>query len=240
MDYEDFLDSKGLSPNFLNGKPYSDDYKKKGEWWSKLPMYKPDKIEEIVESIKNNQVTLIESSTGSGKSVLAPKYILKYFYQIEPGFSEKITMTTPKKMTTKSAAETSAETLDVELGQEVDYAYRGHKANPRSQLVYCTDGILLSKILYGDMLLKQHRAVIIDEAHERPIPTDILLYFLREILKQRPEFKVIIMSATIDPTLYLDYFKGFSSKALKVSGSTHHPIGHPEPETISRSSVGVC
>lgn len=222
----DFLNAQGIHPNFLTGKAYSNTYKNLAKTWSTLPIYADRiKVREIVESIKHNAVTLLVSATGSGKSLFVPKFALKLVQTLDPGTKQKVGMTIPKRMAVQDAATFAATTLNVRLGEEVDYGFRGKKPARDAKLLYLTDGILLSKVLHGDVLLNEYRIVILDEAHERPVPTDILLYFLRNIVRQRPEFRVVIMSATIDPQPYIDYFASVSkANVIHASGKTSHPI----------------
>ena len=221
----DILDSKGLNNNFLNDKPYTNEYIELGSRWSQLPMYKDvESTEKFFNLLHNNQVILLISGTGSGKTVLVPKYVLKYNKTLKiPG---KIAITNPKTLTTVYNAEYAARTLDVKLGEEVGYKFRGSGSefiSDKSELLYVTDGLLLAKILGGDKTLKEFNTVIIDEAHERGIQIDLLLKFMKEILPIRPEFKVIIMSATINPEVFRDYYKSSELKYDQNSKGIHDP-----------------
>lgn len=213
------LDPKGKNKNPLTNEDYSDNYKKLGKIWSKYPAYKdPDKI---IQDIKDNQVTLVISGTGSGKTVLFPKYVLHSLK-----YTSNIAITLPKKMIAKSAAEFSAETLDVKVGDSVGYQYRGSDRSAKSErtkLLYCTDGTMVSRLI-SDPLLSDFDAVIIDEAHERKVNIDFLLYLLRNVLEKRPEFRLVIMSATIDKTLFKKYFDKFTFKVVEIGGKTNYPI----------------
>jgi HrpA-like RNA helicase len=224
VDFADYLDSKGQQLNFLTGQPYSAAYHDLAKAWSKLPMYEASIVERVVRSMQENNVTILTAGTGVGKSVTVPKYMLRMFHNEDSSFSSKVAMTIPKQTTTQKAAEHSAMCLDVPIGTQVDFAFRGHKASPSAQLLYCTDGILLARILYGDSMLTEFRGIIIDEAHERPVPTDLLLFFLRNILMKRPEFRVVVMSATMDPAPYIAYFKGLKSNVIDVAGRPNFPI----------------
>ena len=220
----DFLDFQGQLPNFLTGKPYSDKYRTEALWWSKLPLYQPAKLQEFIDCLMTSQVVFVSAGTGSGKSQVLPRVLLRYLYHTEPDFKAKIAMTIPKRDPVRLAAKAAADTLDVELGTYVDYGFRGHSVSRSSQLRFLTDGILLSAILHGDRSLSQYDAIIIDEAHERPVPTDLLMYFLRDILRDRPEFKVVIMSATIDPAPFLEYYKDVRCRVLDIGGKPNYPI----------------
>ena len=106
MDNIGILDPNGKNINPLNNKSYSEQYKKLSKIWSKFPAY--DKAKDFIDIIKNNQVTLVVSGTGSGKTVLFPKYVLHAL-----NYNAKIAITLPKQIITQSSAEFSAKTLDV-------------------------------------------------------------------------------------------------------------------------------
>ena len=225
FDYTDFLNSKGQGVNFLTGKPYGTAYSKLVPGWSRLIMYRDASIvKDIVESLRDNQITIISAPTGVGKGVTTPKYMLKLMHLMDPSDVRKIAMTIPKRDAAKMAAEYAALTLDVPLGSHVDYAFRGHPASKTARLLYCTDGILLARVLHGDAMLRDYKCIIIDEAHERPLPTDMLLYFLRAALRARPDMRVVVMSATIDPKPYEDYFSGLTVHVVKVPGQQNYPV----------------
>ena len=214
------LDPLGENLNPLTNEPYSDQYKKYATKWSKLPAY--SYANEIIQSIKDNQVLLIISSTGSGKTVLLPKFTLHTL-----DYNGKIIVTLPRKHVTSSAAEYSALTLDVKLGDQVGYKHKDsdkkYYNENKNKLLYATDGTVTAKLLQ-DPNLTEYSAVIIDEAHERKIQIDELLYLLRNILKSRPEFKLIIMSATINEHIFKNYFTGYKFKTFDVGGERLFPI----------------
>lgn len=213
------LDPSGEKPNPLNNKEYSDNYKKLAKIWSQFPAY--SQRENIINSVRENQVCLVVSGTGSGKTVLVPKFVLHVFDYIG-----KIAITLPKQIITKSAAEFAADTLDVQVGQQVGYKYRGSPSSAKSKdtnLLYATDGTIVAKLL-NDPKLEEFDAVIIDEAHERKVQIDFLLFLLKNALKHRPELKVIIMSATINAKVFADYFSEYKFKKIDVGGKTNYPI----------------
>lgn len=211
------LDYKGLNKNPLTGLEYSEQYKNLAKVWSRLPAYKDNK--KIIQTIANNNVLLIESSTGSGKTVLVPKYVLHSF-----NYEKKIAITLPKKAITLSSAEFSAKTLDVKLGEEVGYQYKGNSNfSDRTKLLYATDGTIVARLM-NNPELPDFDAVIIDEAHERKVQIDLLLFLLRETLKLRKDFKLIIMSATINVELFKNYYKDFKFQHIVLAGESHYPI----------------
>lgn len=211
------LDPDGVNLNPLNDNEYSDNYKKLANIWKKFPAYEIAK--DAINDISNNKVILVVSGTGSGKTVLFPKYALHYL-----DYKGKIAITLPKQMIAKSAAEFSAKTLDVNIGDYVGYQYKGEsKKSSKTRLLYVTDGTLVARLL-NDPELKDFDMVIIDEAHERKIQIDFLLYLLRNTLKMREDFKVIIMSATINADIFKNYFYNFKFKQIDISSGTHYPI----------------
>jgi pre-mRNA-splicing factor ATP-dependent RNA helicase DHX15/PRP43 len=216
------FDPKGKNLNPLNNLPYTETYKNLSYFWSNLPAYKMAK--DIVKSIRKNDVILIISQTGSGKSVLIPKYCLHV-----NNYRGLTIMTLPKKLITKATAEFSAKTLDVNLGEQVGYQYRGEtmKSN-NTNLLYSTDGSIVA-MLKSDPTLKEVDILIIDEAHERKVQIDLLLYLIKNAIKIRKEhnlrpLKLVIMSATINEKLFKTYYKDFSYDYLFLSGIPNYPI----------------
>ena len=225
---EDILDSKGKYNNFITNEEYSEEYKILASKWKELPMYKDSNIvKKFFKLLHDNQVILLVSGTGSGKTVLVPKYFLKYIITLN--LLGKIAITNPKILTTIYNAEYGAKTLDVKLGNEVGYKHRGAKEgsfNKDSRLLYVTDGLILATILSGDTYLKDYIGVIIDEAHERGIQIDLLLRLIKIILLKRPEFKLIIMSATINAETFKNYFniKELRYGEIEITSKSNLPI----------------
>lgn len=213
------LDPQGRNPNPLTHKEFSESYKSLAKVWSKFPAY--EDAENIIEQIRTHNVILVVSGTGSGKTVLFPKYVLHAF-----DYDAKIAITLPKQLITKSAAQFAADTLDVVVGDEVGYQYRNAGKGTQSEktkLLYCTDGTLVARLL-SDPELKEFDAVVVDEAHERKVNIDFLLYLLRNVLITRPEFKIVIMSATINEQIFRDYFKEYEYADLSIGTKTNYPI----------------
>lgn len=213
------LDPTGQNNNPLTDKEYSESYKSLSKVWSKFPAY--EDAENIINQIKTHNVILVVSGTGSGKTVLFPKYVLHSF-----DYNAKIAITLPKQLITKSAAQFAADTLDVVLGDEVGYQYRNagkETFSEKTKLLYCTDGTLVARLL-SDPELNDFDAVVVDEAHERKVNIDFLLYLLRNVLNNRPKFKLVIMSATINESIFRDYFKDYNYVNLSIGTKTNYPI----------------
>jgi HrpA-like RNA helicase len=219
------LDPSGKNPNPLTNKEYSDKYKSLAEQWSKFPAY--DDAKNIIEIIKNNQVVLITSGTGSGKTVLIPKYVL---HQTE--YKGHIMISLPKQIIAQSAAEYAALTLDVELGDQIGYKYKGSDtkySGKNPNLLYATDGTIVARLL-NDPILTGIDAVIIDEAHERKVQIDFMLFLLKNVLKERKDFKLIIMSATVNSDIFKSYFAEYKFEQIDVGSKTNYEIKSIFPE----------
>lgn len=213
------LDPKGKNQNPLTSNDYSDKYRQLGKVWEKFPAYAHP--QEMIDKIKNNQVILVVSGTGSGKTVLFPKYAIHAL-----NYNGRVAITLPKQDVTKSAAIFAAETLDVKLGEEVGYQYRGSEKGTKSsktKMLYCTDGTLIAR-LANDAELKEFDIVIIDEAHERKVNIDLLLFMMRNVLRKRPDFKLIIMSATINEDIFKKYYQEFSLASVNIGTKPNYPI----------------
>lgn len=184
----------------LKDKDYNTTYKNAAVNWSSLPMY--DKLDNLIKLIRENQVTLLLSDTGSGKTVLTPRAAMEAF-----NYQKKVIITMPKKKICKDSANTTALWTSVKLGDEIGYYYKGdRKVNDKTKLFYTTAGSLISLITREDPYLSQYDCIIIDEAHERSVETDELLYFIKKALIKRKDLKLVIMSATIDLSLFRNYF----------------------------------
>jgi pre-mRNA-splicing factor ATP-dependent RNA helicase DHX15/PRP43 len=215
------LDPKGLNDNPLTNLPYSDQYKSLAKTWSQFPAYQLST--EIIDAITKVQVLFITSGTGSGKTVLIPKFALHSL-----NYQGKVGITLPKRIITKSAAEFSALTLDVTLGKDVGYQYKGSDkslSNKQNKLLYMTDGTLIVKMI-NDPYLMEFDIIIIDEAHERKIQIDLMLLLLKKIILsgKHPSLKLIIMSATIDTKLYEQYFEDCITKTINITSAALYPI----------------
>ncbi|GAA5150163.1 ATP-dependent RNA helicase HrpA [Microbacterium pseudoresistens] len=173
--------------------------------------------EEIADAIRDHQVVVVAGATGSGKTTQLPKICL------ELG-RERIAHTQPRRLAARTIAERVAEELQVPLGGLVGYKVRfTDQVSDATRIALMTDGILLNEI-HRDRLLRRYDTIIIDEAHERSLNVDFLLGYLRRILPERPDLKVIITSATIDPKSFATHFTlpgGEPVPVIEVSGRTY-------------------
>jgi pre-mRNA-splicing factor ATP-dependent RNA helicase DHX15/PRP43 len=219
------LDPEGKYKNPLNNLDYTSSYKYFSNMWKNLPMYKEVSPSKIIKDIIDHQVIILESGTGSGKSVLMPKYALH-----SVNYKGKIVITNPKQLPTFTNAEFAAKCLDVKLGEEVGFQFQGSKLSngkksytESTNLLFSTDGSVV-EVARKDPFLKKYDVVIIDEAHERNMRIDLLLVLMKRALRLNKELKLIVMSATLPGNLFYEYFKEFSIINLEVSGKSNKPV----------------
>ncbi|MDQ0677842.1 ATP-dependent helicase HrpA [Arthrobacter pascens] len=190
-----------------------------------------ERREDLMAAIAANQVTIIAGETGSGKTTQIPKMCL----ELGLGENGLIGHTQPRRLAARTVAERIAEEMGVEIGQEVGFQVRfTGEVSRATKVKLMTDGILLAEI-QRDKLLRKYNAIIIDEAHERSLNIDFILGYLKRILPQRPDLKIIITSATIDPERFAKHFGGEEdpSPIVEVSGRTfpvevrYRPLSQP-------------
>ena len=164
-----------------------------------------------------------------GKSTQCPQYILEDAIVNCKGSDTRIVVTQPRRIAAISVAERIANERDEEVGKSVGYAVRFNKKAPRDSgsIEFVTTGILLRRLI-NDPSLSDISHVMIDEVHERDIDTDFLLVLLRDLLKKRPELRVILMSATLDAESFGEYFSNEDDSALvpvmSVPAKPRHPV----------------
>src|SRR5690349_20195577 len=174
-----------------------------------------DRRDDIAAAIRDHQVVVIAGETGSGKTTQIPKICL----ELGRGLDGQIGHTQPRRIAARAVAERLAEELDVELGQAVGYQVRFTDHATRDTLVkVMTDGILLAE-MQPDRDLRRYDTIIIDEAHERSLNIDFILGYLKQLLPRRPDLKVVITSATIDPQRFSAHFS--DAPIVEVSGRTY-------------------
>jgi len=173
------------------------------------------KKDEIKEAIANNQVVILAGETGSGKTTQLPKICL----ELGRGISGYIGHTQPRRLAARSVGTRIAQELNTEFGKQVGYKIRfSDQVTEQTYIKLMTDGILLAEI-QQDKFLNQYDTIIIDEAHERSLNIDFILGYLKELLPRRPDLKLIITSATIDPEKFSKHFN--NAPIIQVSGRTY-------------------
>ncbi|WP_156349396.1 ATP-dependent RNA helicase HrpA [Mycobacterium sp. UM_3] len=174
-----------------------------------------ERRQEIADAVRANQVVVVAGETGSGKTTQLPKICL----DAGRGVRGTIGHTQPRRLAARTVAQRIADELGGPLGETVGYSVRfTDQVSDRTLIKLMTDGILLAEI-QRDRRLLRYDTLILDEAHERSLNIDFLLGYLRELLPRRPELKVIITSATIEPQRFSDHFGG--APIIEVSGRTY-------------------
>lgn len=180
-----------------------------------LPIY--HHREKIVEYINNNQVTIVIGETGSGKSTQIPQFLM----QENKGM---IAVTQPRRVAAASLAARVSEEHGCRLGQDVGYQVRfTNMSNKFTKLKYLTDGMLLRELMMDPQLTK-YSTIILDEAHERTILTDLIMGFLKELITsgKRNGLKIVVMSATLNAELFSRFLKMLLFFTLKVKCILFH------------------
>jgi ATP-dependent helicase HrpA len=207
--------------------------------------------DEIAQAILANQVVIIAGETGSGKTTQLPKICL----ELGRGVTGQIGHTQPRRIAARAVAERIATELGTDPGTAVGYQVRFADTSGDATLIkVMTDGILLTE-MQRDRQLLRYDTLIIDEAHERSLNIDFILGYLKQLLPRRPDLKVIITSATIDPQRFSDHFAGGESgrqgagaPVIEVSGRTYpvevryRPLADPDdPDHEPRDQVqAIC
>ena len=199
-----------------------------------LPIY--EYKQEILKLIKDKQILIIEGETGSGKTTQIPQYLY------ENGFcdnNKKICITQPRRVAAMSVASRVAYEMGVKCGHEVGYSIRFEEnVSPMTKIIYMTDGIFL-RYLLSDNLLNEFSVIMIDEAHERSIQTDIIFGIIKTLIEKREDLRIIISSATLSTLKFKNYFS--EAEIIKVPGR-RYPVDiyytkSPEPDYIEAAVI---
>ncbi|KAE8168288.1 P-loop containing nucleoside triphosphate hydrolase protein [Aspergillus tamarii] len=167
-----------------------------------LPVYKFRK--QLLDAVRDNQLLIVVGDTGSGKTTQVTQYLAEAGY----GNNGIIGCTQPRRVAAMSVAKRVAEEVGCKLGAEVGYTIRFEDCtSPETRIKYMTDGMLQREVLL-DPDLKKYSVIMLDEAHERTIATDVLFGLLKKTIKRRPDLRLIVTSATLDAEKFSEYFNG--------------------------------
>ncbi|KAI6190495.1 RNA helicase [Aphelenchoides bicaudatus] len=191
--------------NPFNGNVYSQTYYNLLDHRMRLPVW--DYREKFMQFLDANQCITLVGETGSGKTTQIPQWCTEYVkHRSKQGQKMMVGCTQPRRVAAMSVAARVAEEMDVSLGVEVGYSIRFEDCvSERTILKYLTDGMLLREAM-NSPLLDNYGVIILDEAHERTLSTDILMGLLKEVVKNRPDIKIVVMSATLDAGKFQQYF----------------------------------
>ncbi|XP_073302560.1 probable pre-mRNA-splicing factor ATP-dependent RNA helicase DEAH2 isoform X4 [Primulina huaijiensis] len=205
--------------NRWNGRAFSQRYYEILDKRKSLPVW--HQKDEFFQALKANQALILVGETGSGKTTQIPQFVLEAIEIESPDKRKKFMVgcTQPRRVAAMSVSRRVAEEMDVTIGEEVGYSIRFEDcSSARTVLKYLTDGMLLREAM-TDPLLERYKVIILDEAHERTLATDVLFGLLKEVLKNRPDLKLVVMSATLEAEKFQGYFHG--APLMKVPGRLH-------------------
>ena len=196
--------------NPLTNEAYSEDYFKLLSSRKKLPIWEQRK--EFIELFIKSRVLVLVGETGSGKTTQIPQFL------VDSGFaspSKMIGITQPRRVAAMSVARRVSQEMDVILGEQVGYNIRFEDMTSKKTILkYMTDGMLLREA-QGDPTLSRYSVIILDEAHERTVSTDVLMGLLKELMTNNLQIKLLVMSATLDSIKFTKYFD--KAPCLKVN-----------------------
>jgi len=206
------MNDGGINP--YTGRPYSQRYYDILQKRTGLPVWQAK--EDFVKMINEHQTTILVGETGSGKTTQIAQFIA------EAGYAQSrklIACTQPRRVAAMSVARRVAEEMDVELGDEVGYSIRFEECSSNKTFIkFLTDGMLLREAM-SDPLLERYSVIILDEAHERTLATDVLFGLIKEVLVRRADLKLVVMSATLEAEKFQGYF--LDAPLMKVPGRLH-------------------
>ncbi|KAI0471625.1 P-loop containing nucleoside triphosphate hydrolase protein [Xylariaceae sp. FL0804] len=220
------------------------DYRSKEEWQrrqespalkemlaqrQKLPAWQVR--DQVIGTVRQNQVTIIAGETGSGKSTQSVQFILDDMYSKGLGNAASIICTQPRRISALGLADRVSDERCSQLGREIGYSIRGeNKTSPQTKITFVTTGVLLRRLQTSggrteDVVasLADVSHVVIDEVHERSLDTDFLLSILRDVLQRRRDLKLVLMSATLDAATFKNYFayEGLTVGLVEIAGRTY-------------------
>ncbi|KAH8389917.1 hypothetical protein KR200_003947 [Drosophila serrata] len=211
--------------NPLTNKPYSQRYQNLYKKRISLPVFEYQA--DFMRLLSQHQCIVLVGETGSGKTTQIPQWCVDF--AVSKG-RKGVSCTQPRRVAAMSVAQRVSEEMDVNLGEEVGYSIRFEDcSSAKTLLKYMTDGMLLREAM-SDPMLEQYQVILLDEAHERTLATDILMGVLKEVIRQRNDLKLVVMSATLDAGKFQQYFD--NAPLMNVPGRTH-PVEifyTPEPE----------
>ncbi|XP_028329912.1 ATP-dependent RNA helicase DHX15 isoform X1 [Gouania willdenowi] len=216
-----------LQINPYTNQPYTPRYHDILKKRLQLPVW--EYRERFADILKGSQCFVLVGETGSGKTTQIPQWCVEAVRSL-PGPRRAVACTQPRRVAAVNVAQRVADEMDVKLGQEVGYSVRFDDcSSAKTVLKYMTDGMLLREAV-SDPMFERYGVILLDEAHERTLSTDILMGVLKEVLHQRPDLKVIVMSATLDAGKFQVYFD--DCPLLTVKGRPHSVeiFYTPEPE----------
>lgn len=200
--------------NPYTARPYSTRYYDILDKRTGLPVWQAK--DDFIKMVQNHQTTILVGETGSGKTTQIPQFMVETGCTVN---GKMVACTQPRRVAAMSVARRVADEMDVSLGEEVGYSIRFEElSSPRTIVKFMTDGMLLREAM-TDPLLERYSCIILDEAHERTLSTDILFGLIKEVLRHRTDLKLVVMSATLEAEKFQSYF--LEAPLMKVPGRLH-------------------
>ncbi|TLS28167.1 hypothetical protein PpBr36_01686 [Pyricularia pennisetigena] len=206
--------------------------------------------DEIVRTVAEHQVTIIAGETGSGKSTQSVQFILDDLYSKGLGHAANILVTQPRRISALGLADRVSDERCSQVGQEVGYIIRGEsRTGPKTRITFVTTGVLLRRLQVSGGRVEDIVAsladvshVVIDEVHERSLDTDFLLSIIRDVLKQRRDLKLVLMSATLDSATFASYFiqDGIRVGQVEIAGRTFPVTDYYLDDVIRMTQFGTA
>jgi pre-mRNA-splicing factor ATP-dependent RNA helicase DHX15/PRP43 len=200
-------ENSALDINPLNNKPFSENYYKILKQRQGLPAF--DCQETFIKAVSDNDIIIVQGETGSGKTTQLPQFLMTAFGK----YGKMIGVTQPRRVAAISVAKRVSDETDTQIGQVVGYSVRFNECvSVRTRLKYMTDGMLLRELL-SDENLRKYSVIVLDEAHERGLQSDILLSLLKKLINKKRDnphlgkLKLVVMSATIEVDRFVKYFE---------------------------------
>jgi len=227
--------------NPLTNKPYSQRYQNLYKKRIALPVFEYQA--DFMRLLSQHQCIVLVGETGSGKTTQIPQWCVDF--AVSKG-RKGVSCTQPRRVAAMSVAQRVSEEMDVNLGEEVGYSIRFEDcSSAKTLLKYMTDGMLLREAM-SDPMLEQYQVILLDEAHERTLATDILMGVLKEVIRQRNDLKLVVMSATLDAGKFQQYFDNAPLMNVPVaripwrSSTRRSPKGTTWRPPFARSSRYTC
>lgn len=187
----------------------------------RLPVF--ERREELLLAIAENQIIIVQGETGCGKTTQIPQYLHEEGYtktEMKHGETKIVGCTQPRRVAAMSVAARVSQEIGSKLGHMVGYSIRFEDCTSEGTVIkYMTDGMLLRELL-DDPILSRYSVMIVDEAHERTLHTDILLTLLKDVTRARPDFRLVISSATLDEQKFVQFFN--QPPVFKIKGRLFH------------------